>query len=123
MPSHEASMQNLAKAKAKWRQPRPLRSIQESQMIRRYVFQWLTCRDRSRPSGRAWARQLGVSHTWVQKLAREFQADPSKMWRLQRAGDPRSAELGRAQEYTRQMRERGELRSSSRRFSRHFARG
>jgi len=82
-------------------------------MIRRYVFQWHTCRDSSRPSGRAWARQLGISHTWLQKLVREFTADPSKMWRLQRAnGDPRSTELSRTQEYTRQMKERGELRGS-----------
>jgi hypothetical protein len=82
-------------------------------MIRRFVFQWLTCRDRSRPSGRAWARALGVSHTWLQKLVREFTADSSKMCRLQAArGDPRSAELGRARDYTEQMKERGELRGS-----------
>jgi hypothetical protein len=82
-------------------------------MIRRYVFQWLACRDRSRPSGRAWARQLGISHTWLQKLVRKFTVDPNKMWRLQAAkGDPRFTELSRAQEYSRQMRERGELRSS-----------
>ena len=112
MPSYESSMRNLAKAKARWRPPRPWRSNQESQMIRQYVIQWLTCRDRNRPSGRSWARQLGVSHTWVQKLAREFQTDPSKMLRLQRAGDPRSSELGRAQEYTRRMREEGQLRGS-----------
>ena len=82
-------------------------------MIRRYVFQWLTCRDRSRPSGRAWARDLGISHTWLQKLVREFTTDPSTMWRLQRAyGDPGLKELIRARGYTLQMRERGELRSS-----------
>jgi hypothetical protein len=81
-------------------------------MVRRFVFQWSTCRG-SRPSGRAWARALGVSHTWIQKLVKEFAADPSKMWRLQRAnGDPRFAELCRAQQYSRQMKERGELRSS-----------
>lgn len=26
---------------------------------------------------RVWARKLGISHTWLQKLVREFQADPS----------------------------------------------
>jgi hypothetical protein len=82
-------------------------------MIRRLAFQWFTCRDPRRPSGRDWARQLGISHTWLQKLVREFQADPSWMWRLERAhGDPKYPDLCRAQELTRQMKERGELRSS-----------
>jgi hypothetical protein len=112
MPSYESSMRNLAKARAMGRPPRPLRSSQESQLVRRYVFQWLTCRDRNRPSGRSWARQLGISHTWLQKVVREYTVDPNKMWRLKRAGDPRSIELSRAQECTRQMKERGELRSS-----------
>jgi hypothetical protein len=113
MPSHDSSMRNLAKARTKWRPPLPWRSNQASQMIRRYVFQWFTCRDPNKPSARAWARQLGVSHMWVQKLVREFTADPSQMWRLQRAnGDPRFTELSRAQESTRQMREHAELRGS-----------
>jgi transposase len=114
MPSHETSMQNLAKAKANWRQPRPWRSSNESRMVRRFVFQWFTCRG-TRPSGRAWARQLGVSHSWVKKLIREFQADPSKMYRGQRiSGDPNFAQLSRAREHTQRMRERGELRPSGR---------
>jgi hypothetical protein len=33
MPSHESSMRNLAKARAKWRPPRPWRSSDESRMI------------------------------------------------------------------------------------------
>jgi len=108
-------MRNLAKAKARWRPPRPWRSDQESQMIRRYVIQWLTCRDRNKPSGRAWARALGISHTWLHKLVREFKADPSEMWRLQVTyGDPAFAQLSLAKEYTREMRERGELRLSRR---------
>jgi hypothetical protein len=111
MPSRESSLRNLEKARAKWRPPRPWRSSQESQMIRRFVFQWFTSRDRNRPSGRAWARGLGISHTWLQKLVREFKADPTKMWRLQRAkSDPKFAEFSRGQEYCRQMTERGELR-------------
>jgi hypothetical protein len=111
MPSRESSLRNLEKARAKWRPPRPWRCSQESQMIRRFVFQWFTRRDRSRPSGRDWARQLGISHTWLQKLVREFKEDPSKVWRLQRAkGDPKFAEFARAQEYSRQLSERGELR-------------
>jgi hypothetical protein len=79
-------------------------------MIRRFAFQWFTCRGR-RPSGRAWARGLGVSHTWIQKLVKEFTADANKMRRLQALrGDPKYPDLIRAQGLTRQMRERGELR-------------
>jgi hypothetical protein len=80
-------------------------------MIRRFAFQWFTCRDGSRPSCRDWARQLGIIHTWLQKLVRQFQTDPSEMRRLQALrGDPRFADLARAREYTQQMRERYELR-------------
>jgi hypothetical protein len=69
----------------------------------------------SKPSGREWARQLGISHTWLQKLVRKFTADSKEMRRLQAAnGDPRFAELTRAREYTQRMRERGELRPSGR---------
>jgi hypothetical protein len=111
MPSHESSMRNLEKARAVGRPPRLWRSSGESRLIRRYVFQWYTGRGK-KPSGRNWARQLGISHTWLQKLVREFQADPSEMWRLQRVnGDPQFKDLMRAREYSRQMRERGELRS------------
>jgi len=113
MPSYESSMRNLAKARALWRPPRPWRSRDEARMIRRYVFQWLTARGK-KPSGRAWAKELGISHTWLQKLARKFMADPNEMWRLQAAkGDPKFTELTRAQEYSRQMRERGQLRGNS----------
>jgi hypothetical protein len=84
-------------------------------MVRRYVLLWLTCRDASKPSGRAWARELGISHTWLQKLVREFTEDPGEMRRLQAYGDPTLAQLNRAKEYTRQMRERGELRGELRR--------
>jgi hypothetical protein len=113
MPSYEASMRNLARAQARWRPPRPWRSKQEALAVRRFAFQWFTCRDRSRPSGRAWARALGVSHTWLQKLVREFAVDASEMWRLQAAkGEPRFPEFSRAQESSRHMRERGQLRPS-----------
>src|SRR5215469_14757935 len=113
MPSYESSMRNLEKARAKWRRPPPWRSSEEGQMIRRYVFLWLTCRDPNRPSGRAWAKQLGISHPWLQKLVREFTADPSQMWRLQVArGDPKIADLSRARDCTKEMTERGELRLS-----------
>jgi hypothetical protein len=83
-------------------------------MIRRLVLWWFTCVDRNRPSARAWARQLRISHTWLQKLIREFKKDPSEMRRLQSYGDPKPEQLTRAQECTRQMMGRGELRPSHR---------
>jgi hypothetical protein len=79
-------------------------------MIRRYVLLWLTCRDASRPSGRDWAKQLGISHTWLQKVVREFKTDPSKLRRIEAYGYATLEQLSRAQEHTRRMRERGELR-------------
>jgi hypothetical protein len=112
MPSYESSMRNLARAQEKWRPPRPFRSDQETLMIRRLVFQWFTCRNQ-RPSGRAWARDLGISHTWLQKLVREFATDSTNMWQLQaRKGDPQIEELTRARAYSSEMERRGELRSS-----------
>ena len=41
MPLYESSMRNLARARERGRPPRPWRSSQEAQMIRRYVFWWL----------------------------------------------------------------------------------
>jgi len=84
-------------------------------MIRRYALQWHTCRDPRRPPARAWAKQLGVSHVWLLKLGRKFETDPGEVQRLQAYGDPTIEQLRRAMEYTRQMRERGELRSRCRR--------
>jgi hypothetical protein len=117
---YDASMQNLLKARAseRWHPPRPWRSKEEGCMVRRYVLWWFNCRDRSRPSGRSWAKQLGISHTWLQNLVREFRKDPSKMRRLQAYGDPTLAQLSRAKEYTRQMRERGQLRLHDKRTQR-----
>ena len=80
MPSYEPSMRNLAKARARGRPARPWRSNDESRMIQRFVLQWFTCRGK-RPSGRSWARDLGISHTWFQKLVRRFQTDPRQMLR------------------------------------------
>lgn len=114
---YDASVENLKKARAspKYRPPLPWRSEAESEMIRRFVFLWLTCRDSNRPSGRAWAKELGISHTWLQKLVRQFTADASEMWGLQRSeGDPKLSDLKCAQEYTHWMRERGDLRLSPR---------
>jgi len=57
------------------------------------------------------ARFLGVSHTWVNKLVRRFEADPERMRRKMRAFAPATFEkLERAREETREQRERGWLR-------------
>src|ERR1700692_4213241 len=114
---YDSSIRNLQKARAsaRYHPPRPWRSKEESRIIRRFVYQWHSCRDRNSPPGRSWARQLGISHTWLQRLVREFQEDPIEIQReMRRYGDPTIAELNQARERTRQMRERGELRSSQR---------
>jgi len=110
MPSYDASMRNLARARARWRPPRLWRSSEESQMIRRFALQWFSCVDRNKPSGRAWARALGISHVWLLKLVRRFAADPGEARRLQCEGDPKFADLDHARSYTRELRRRGELR-------------
>jgi hypothetical protein len=58
VPSREASLQNLEKARANWRQPRPWRSYAERRLIRMFAWQWLLGRG---PwcSGRALAEWLG----------------------------------------------------------------
>ncbi len=57
------------------------------------------------------SRQLGVSHTYIQKLVREYAADPSSMLREQRLFGPATLEgLRRAREETQKLRERGWLR-------------
>lgn len=119
MPSREASLENLEKARANFRPPRPWRSCEETRVIERFVFQWLacgganrlTCGDTNCPSGRAWARALGVSHTWVQKLVRQFQADPAEMQReVRECGHPTFGQLRRARDRSQEMRDRCELR-------------
>jgi len=104
-----------ARASKKWHPPRPWRSEEESLLIRRFVLWWLTCRDSGRPSARSWARQLGISHVWLLKVVRALKADPEEVRGLQSYGDPTLAQLSLAQEYTREMEERGELRPGSNR--------
>jgi len=132
MPSPETSRRNLEKARAHWRPPRPWRCPNETRIIRRLAWQWYAepcC------SGRDIARRLGVSHTYIQKLFREFATDPSEMLkqtcrrvrsyglvsisangRMQIPFERRSAtfeQLNEAQKMSRKMRERGWLRSPS----------
>ena len=90
-------------------------NILDSAGSRRFV-----ARAKDRPfdfaQGKPWAkyrvaRFLGVSHTWVNKLVKRFEADPERMRRKMRAFAPASFEkLERAREETRRERERGWLR-------------
>ena len=110
---YDARIKNLRKARSspRYHPPRPWRSKEESHMIRRFAWQWFTCRDRNRPSARNWARQLGISHVWLLKLVRGFTANPSKMQEeVRRCGDTTLAQLAHAKERTQEMRMRGELR-------------
>jgi hypothetical protein len=110
MPSPETSRENLKKAKASWRQPRPWRSRAESRLIRSFAWHWHLGRGPS-CSGRALARWLGVSHTYIQKLARTLSTDENDFLReIRYSGVPTIDGLGRAREESRQMRERGLLR-------------
>jgi hypothetical protein len=78
MPSAEASRRNLEKARAHWRAPRPWRSEEETRVVRCLAWQWFIGQE-PRCSGRAIARKLGVSHTYIQKLSREFATNPTGM--------------------------------------------
>lgn len=111
MPSSETSRRNLRKARACWLAPRPWRSSQETHLIRRLVWQWFMYRGPGKWSGRAVSRQLGVSHTYIQKLVREYAADPSSMlYELRLFGPGTFDGLRRAREETQKLRERGWLR-------------
>jgi hypothetical protein len=79
MPSREASLRNLQKARLTWRPPRPWRCGQETRVIRRLVWQWFAYDGPGKWSARALGRRLGVSHTYIQKLVREFTADPGRI--------------------------------------------
>lgn len=102
-------MQNLAKAKAHWRAPRPWRSYQETRLIRGLVWQWCVSGVTGEPrcAGRALARWLGVSHTYIQKLSRIFSAGSTSGVRLERVTPE---DLRGAREETRKLSERGALR-------------
>ena len=75
-----------------------------------------TERAQGKSAGKPWAklrvaRFLGVSHTWVNKLVKRFEADPDRMRRRMGAFAPATFEkLERAREETRRQRELGWLR-------------
>ncbi len=108
----EAALRNLAKAKAspRWHPPRPWRSAEETRVIKRLVWQWFNYAGPGKWSGCALARRLGVHHTYVNRLRREFGADPGRALRQAAGyGGADFQQLRRAQERTKQMRERGQL--------------
>lgn len=114
MPSPEKSRENLKKAKAAGRPPRPWRSQSESRLIRSFVWHWHLGRG---PwcSGRALARWLGVSHTYIQKLTRTLSRNEIDFLReVAHSGLPTIEGLRRAREESRQQRERGLLRRQRR---------
>jgi hypothetical protein len=84
-------------------------------LIRRIVWQWFNSEQPEKSSGRAVARWLGVSHTWIQKLLREFAGNPSRMQREERLhGQATITQLSHARELTREQKERGWLRDPPR---------
>jgi hypothetical protein len=79
--------------------------------IKRLVWQWFTYQGPEKWYARAISRRLGVSHTYFQKLVREFVADPSKIEQAVRSTHPATFDqLSRAQEETEQQKMRGWLR-------------
>ena len=115
MPSPESSRRNLEKARACWRAPLPWRSAEETRLIRLLVWQWFEYRGPEKWSARAVCRRLGVNHTYIQKLVREFVTNPSRILREVRSSHPATFEqLNRAQEETRLQKDSGCLRRPSR---------
>lgn len=115
MPSREASLRNLQKARANWQHPpRPWRSRAESLLIRMFTWQWHLGHG-PRCTGRALARWLGVSHAYVQKLTRTLSRNESDFLReVAHSGIPTIEGLRRAREESRQEREHGWLRRQPR---------
>jgi len=110
--ARRARLQNIQKARAaRKRTPLPWRSGLESRIIEQLVWQWW-----NDPGPRKWpayrvARFLDVSHTWIAKLVKRFQADPDRMRRRMRAFAPANFEkLQRARQETIWQREHGRLR-------------
>jgi hypothetical protein len=69
---------------------------------------------RNRQSARKLAQRLGVSHTWVNRLARQFRSDPERQERREQTFGPSTLEQLRAEQAARQ----GDERYRPRRFKR-----
>ena len=92
----------------------PWRSRLESELIKRLVFQWAhQAAKYQQPlrGHRRFARQLGISHRWLQKLLKRFLARPEALQEIVRKRGMASPEmLGLAIAQTYDLRERGQLR-------------
>ena len=132
MPSREASLKNLEKAKAHWRAPQPWRCAQESRLIKRLAWQYFTGAGPT-CSLRGLARRLGVSLIYVQKLRQQFNMHPEANLRrvvptygqisISATGQLQTPlvrvlatfeELRDAQVHSERMRQRGHLRTTFR---------
>lgn len=109
--ARQARLVNIQKARAaRRRAPLPWRSGLESRVIEQLVWQWW------RSPAPKWAavrvaRLLGVSHTWVNKLAKRFAADPDRFRRRYAPFPPATLDkLERARQETAWHRAHGRLR-------------
>jgi hypothetical protein len=124
--AREARLVNIKKARAaRKRAPLPWRSLAESRVIERLVWQWWMSAKANSGSSftkgakgkeRPWAkyrvaRFLSVSHTWVHKLVRRFEADPDGARRRMEAFAPATfKKLRQARAETLWQREHNRLR-------------
>ena len=109
--ARQARLINIQKARAaRRRAPLPWRSGLESRVIEQLVWQWWQSPAPKWPAVRV-ARLLGVSHTWVNKLAKRFKSDPARFRRRHAPFSPATLEkLQRAREETLWRRQHGWLR-------------
>ena len=109
--ARHARLVNIQKARAaRRRAPLPWRSGIESRVIEQLVWQWWRSPAPKWPAYRV-ARLLGVSHTWVNKLAKRFKSDPARFRRRYFPFAPATLEkLQRARQETLWRRQHGWLR-------------
>jgi len=109
--ARQARLINIQKARAaRRRPPLPWRAGLESRVIEQLVWQWWRSPQPRWPALRV-ARLLGVSHTWVNKLAKRFASDPDRFRRRHSPFAPATLEkLERARQETLWHRQHGRLR-------------
>ena len=109
--ARQARLINIQKARAaRRRAPLPWRSGLESRVIEQLVWQWWQSPAPKWAAVRV-ARLLGVSHTWVNKLAKRFRSDPARFRRRHSPFAPATLDkLQRAREETLWHRQHGRLR-------------
>lgn len=90
--ARQARLVNIQKAcAARRRAPLPWRSGLESRLIEQLVWRWWQSPEPRWPAYRV-ARLLGVSHTWVNKLAKRFKSDPARFRRRHAPFSPATLE-------------------------------